>query len=270
MLRRNLGKKRVEISEDQSAAILAVYEAFEETKVSKIFDTTDFGYTKVTVERPLHLRYDLSAERRRRLRLDAAVLKLKDGRADEFAAALDKLAATGSGGNNTPPLSPVLRGEGCGGEGQWRRDQKPLTPDPFSPEYRGEGGKREAMPNPIKPRGRTTPILQGADERLALEAHRRVDQGDPRRAGGARRGRRPGGDADGRPVPDSELRDFENVPLKEDVGAYFRGKSCRTSPTPGWTPARTRWATKSASPSISTSTRRCPHRGDRRGTARPG
>ena len=28
-------------------------------------------------------------------------------------------------------------------------------------------------------------------------------------------------DADGRPVPDSELRDFENVPLKEDVGAYF-------------------------------------------------
>ena len=58
MLRRNLGKKRVEISEDQSAAILAVYEAFEETKVSKIFDTTDFGYTKVTVERPLRLRYD--------------------------------------------------------------------------------------------------------------------------------------------------------------------------------------------------------------------
>lgn len=52
MLRRNLGKKRVEISEDQSAAILGIYEAFEESKVSKIFDTADFGYTKVTVERP--------------------------------------------------------------------------------------------------------------------------------------------------------------------------------------------------------------------------
>lgn len=28
-------------------------------------------------------------------------------------------------------------------------------------------------------------------------------------------------DAEGQPVPDSELRDFENVPLKEDVDAYF-------------------------------------------------
>ena len=37
MLRRNLGKKRVEISEDQSSAILGTYEAFEESKVSKIF-----------------------------------------------------------------------------------------------------------------------------------------------------------------------------------------------------------------------------------------
>ena len=28
-------------------------------------------------------------------------------------------------------------------------------------------------------------------------------------------------DDDGQPVPDSELRDFENVPLKEDIDAYF-------------------------------------------------
>lgn len=28
-------------------------------------------------------------------------------------------------------------------------------------------------------------------------------------------------DAEGQPVPDSELRDFENVPLKEDIDAYF-------------------------------------------------
>jgi len=67
LLRRNLGKKRYEISEDQSAAILAVYEAFEETKISKIFDTTDFGYTKVCVERPLRLRYDLTPEQRKAL-----------------------------------------------------------------------------------------------------------------------------------------------------------------------------------------------------------
>ena len=28
-------------------------------------------------------------------------------------------------------------------------------------------------------------------------------------------------DADGNPEPDSELRDYENVPLKEDIHAYF-------------------------------------------------
>src|SRR5207253_871847 len=45
MLRRNLGKKRVEISEDQSAAILAIYEALDESKISKLFEPADFGYT---------------------------------------------------------------------------------------------------------------------------------------------------------------------------------------------------------------------------------
>ena len=92
MLRRNLGKKRVEIGEDQSAAVLGIYDAFEESKVSKIFDTTDFGYTKVCVERPLRLRFDLSEEQRRRLQLDATVLKLKDDRGRQLATALETLA----------------------------------------------------------------------------------------------------------------------------------------------------------------------------------
>ena len=69
MLRRNLGKKRVEISEDQSTAILDIYNDFEETPVSKIFDNQDFGYTKVCVNRPLRLRYDLTEEQRNLLRL---------------------------------------------------------------------------------------------------------------------------------------------------------------------------------------------------------
>ena len=47
----------------------------------------------MTVERPLRLRYNLSAEQRRRLKFDAVVLKLKDGRADELSAALETLAA---------------------------------------------------------------------------------------------------------------------------------------------------------------------------------
>jgi type I restriction enzyme M protein len=92
MLRRNLGKKRVEISEDQSASILGIYAAFEESKVSKTFDTSDFGYTKVCVERPLRLRYDLSEEQRQRLQLESIVLKLKGDRAEQLATALEKLS----------------------------------------------------------------------------------------------------------------------------------------------------------------------------------
>src|SRR5207249_10584363 len=92
LLRRNLGKKRYEISADPSTAILGIYEAFAETKISKIFDTTDFGYTKVCVARPLRLHYELSPEQRQAFRLDAAVLKLKDGGGDQLAAALDTVA----------------------------------------------------------------------------------------------------------------------------------------------------------------------------------
>ena len=83
MLRRNLGKKRVEISEDQSTTVLGIYEAFAESQVSKIFDTTDFGYTKVCVDRPLRLRFDLTEQQRQLLQLDATVLKLKDDRAQD-------------------------------------------------------------------------------------------------------------------------------------------------------------------------------------------
>ena len=95
LLQRNLGKKRVEISEDQSAAILGIYQEFSDSKVSRIFDTTDFGYTKVCVERPLRLRYDLSEiqrqRQRQRLLLDAAVLKLKDNHHLQLADALATL-----------------------------------------------------------------------------------------------------------------------------------------------------------------------------------
>ncbi|MDD2337200.1 MAG: class I SAM-dependent DNA methyltransferase [Geobacteraceae bacterium] len=91
MLRRNLGKKRVEISEDQAASILGIYDAFEASKFCKLFDTTDFGYTKVTVERPLRLRYDLTPEQRDALRLDGAVLKLKDDKGKQLETSIDEL-----------------------------------------------------------------------------------------------------------------------------------------------------------------------------------
>jgi len=51
-LRKNLGKKNCELSEEDIQRICDVFLAFEETEESKIFPNAAFGYWKVTVERP--------------------------------------------------------------------------------------------------------------------------------------------------------------------------------------------------------------------------
>ena len=63
-LRRNLGKKNCELSDGDIQRIIDLYlgEA-QETAQSKWFDTQDFGYWKITVERPLRLKSQLSDER---------------------------------------------------------------------------------------------------------------------------------------------------------------------------------------------------------------
>ncbi len=54
-LRKNLGKKNCELSEEDIQRICDAFLAFEETEQSKIFPNGAFGYWKVTVERPLRL-----------------------------------------------------------------------------------------------------------------------------------------------------------------------------------------------------------------------
>lgn len=48
-LRKNLGDKNKELTDADIDTIYRLYEDFAETKQSKIFDTTEFGYTQVTV-----------------------------------------------------------------------------------------------------------------------------------------------------------------------------------------------------------------------------
>jgi type I restriction enzyme M protein len=55
-LRKNLGKKNCELSEDDIQRICDTFLTFEETEQSKIFPNAAFGYSKVTVERPLRLK----------------------------------------------------------------------------------------------------------------------------------------------------------------------------------------------------------------------
>ena len=54
-LRRNLGQKNCELSEDDIDRITQAFTAFEETEQSKIFPNATFGYWKVTVDRPLRI-----------------------------------------------------------------------------------------------------------------------------------------------------------------------------------------------------------------------
>ncbi len=52
-MRKSLGNKRNYITDDQIKKITKIYAGFEEGDNCKIFDNDNFGYTKVTVERPL-------------------------------------------------------------------------------------------------------------------------------------------------------------------------------------------------------------------------
>jgi type I restriction enzyme M protein len=55
-LRKNLGKKNCELSDEDIQRICQTFLDFRETEQSKIFPNAAFGYWKVTVERPLRLK----------------------------------------------------------------------------------------------------------------------------------------------------------------------------------------------------------------------
>ena len=61
-MRKSLGNKRKEITLEQIEEIKNIYEKFEESENSKIFDNEDFGYRKVTIERPLKLSFKVNEE----------------------------------------------------------------------------------------------------------------------------------------------------------------------------------------------------------------
>ncbi|KAI9130011.1 class I SAM-dependent DNA methyltransferase [Acaryochloris sp. CCMEE 5410] len=84
-LRKNLGKKNCELSEEDIQKVCDTFLAFSESEESKIFPNQAFGYWKVTVERPLRLQVNLSDE------VCAAFRKACEGAGDEqLADVIDK------------------------------------------------------------------------------------------------------------------------------------------------------------------------------------
>ena len=67
-LRKNFGKKNCELADTDIERIVETFLKFEASEQSRIFDNAEFGYWKVTVERPLRLTVDLSEANRDRFR----------------------------------------------------------------------------------------------------------------------------------------------------------------------------------------------------------
>ncbi|MCU7997284.1 class I SAM-dependent DNA methyltransferase [Shewanella sp. SM95] len=78
-MRKSLGSKRKELTEESIDIIVKTYGQFVENDFSKIFDYKAFGYRRITVERPLQLTiYPKDALRLEALQADNAWLKMDE------------------------------------------------------------------------------------------------------------------------------------------------------------------------------------------------
>lgn len=73
-LRKNLGQKNCELTEEQIRYITQTYMDFKETEISKKFNNDDFGYWKITIERPLRLKANITKEAIESLRFNKMIL----------------------------------------------------------------------------------------------------------------------------------------------------------------------------------------------------
>ncbi|OGV39519.1 MAG: N-6 DNA methylase [Lentisphaerae bacterium GWF2_49_21] len=87
-LRKNLGKKNCELSEDDINRICKTYLSFKESEQSKIFPNKAFGYWKVTVERPLRLHSQLTVKAIESLRFASGDEELRSEFYDRLGEAL--------------------------------------------------------------------------------------------------------------------------------------------------------------------------------------
>lgn len=162
-MRKSLGSKRKEISEEQQNDIIRIYGGFEESKISKIFDTEDFGFRRITVERPLQLAfYPHDEERIANLNEDNAFQKLSGGLQADILKNLSNLS-----------------------------QNKFLSREAFLKGFK------------VKLTAAQFKLIQKHISEHDDEAEICLDK-------------------KGKPEANTDLRDYENVPLKEDIHEYFK------------------------------------------------
>jgi len=89
-MRRSLGNKRNLIPEDAIKEITRVFGEMRESEVSKVFDNADFGYQRITVERPLRLNFAITPERIEMVKDVAAFRGLATSRKKGSAGAVSR------------------------------------------------------------------------------------------------------------------------------------------------------------------------------------
>ncbi len=87
-MRKSLGDKRKEISPAQIEEITRLYGDFAENEWVKVFTNEAFGYLRITVERPLRLRWEVSQDALAAVELLKPVLKLNPASREELIASL--------------------------------------------------------------------------------------------------------------------------------------------------------------------------------------
>jgi type I restriction enzyme M protein len=197
-MRRSLGDKRREIPFDRAREIAEILADFrdgdtrkvrkdgkeEEVVVSHVFPTTQFGFRRITVERPLRLNFKASHERIARLEDEKGFQAIAQSR--KKGATAEKELAEGWAAQNAirqlvRSLPNTLFND--------RRKFEAVLDDAA----KGAGLKLQA---PV--RKSILSALSERDETAAICL-----------------------DRDGNPEPDPELRDTESVPLAESIDSFF-------------------------------------------------
>ena len=262
-LRKNMGKKNCELAADDIQRICDAFLAFKETPQSKIFPNAAFGYWKVKIERPLRLHSQLTRQRIETLRyasgdeeIRAALYEqLGDALFEKTASVRDQLEQLvndygngdietddDDGGETTTKKSlPEAKKKKLLSEATWRRDAQLIETATQLRDSLGDGLIEDhnifldRMDAALKKLGIK---LSAADRKLIInavswrveEAPRVIkkihkpgkSQPDPLR--GLFEVKIAGKTCVVEYEPDSELRDYEQIPLLEEGGieAFIR------------------------------------------------
>ena len=187
-MRKSLGQKRHEIGEDQRAEITRLYGEFKENEYVRIFDNEDFGYRRITVERPLKLNFAITEDRLERLRETKQFINLATSKKRKNKKEAESDIADGK--RKQEEIMSVLQ--------SLPKDKAWKNRDDFLADLKS-AFKRSPLGIPNS--SLLKAILMALSER---DETANICT-----------------DSNGNPEPDPELRDYENVPLKEDVQAYF-------------------------------------------------